>query len=70
MESSARLLELLSLLQARRDWPGADLAERLGGRGGLVHRVAHALQGDPEGAPDVRLVVDDEDTHGDGSARG
>ncbi len=30
MESSARLLELLSLLQARRDWPGADLAERLG----------------------------------------
>jgi predicted DNA-binding transcriptional regulator YafY len=28
-ETSSRLLELLSLLQARRDWPGADLAERL-----------------------------------------
>ncbi len=29
-ETSARLLRLLSLLQARRDWPGADLAARLG----------------------------------------
>ena len=29
-KTSARLLELLSLLQARRDWPGALLAERLG----------------------------------------
>src|ERR671925_1776513 len=28
-ETSGRLLELLSLLQARRDWPGADLADRL-----------------------------------------
>jgi len=28
-ETSARLLKLLSLLQARRDWPGADLAVRL-----------------------------------------
>src|SRR3954470_5203963 len=28
-ETSARLLALLSLLQARRDWPGALLAERL-----------------------------------------
>ncbi|HWD03153.1 MAG TPA: YafY family protein [Amycolatopsis sp.] len=27
---SERLLRLLSLLQARRDWPGPDLAERLG----------------------------------------
>jgi predicted DNA-binding transcriptional regulator YafY len=27
--TSSRLLELLSLLQARRDWPGAQLAERL-----------------------------------------
>ncbi|RQX19084.1 transcriptional regulator, partial [Micromonospora chalcea] len=27
--TSARLLSLLSLLQARRDWPGALLAERL-----------------------------------------
>ena len=29
MKTSARLLSLLSLLQARRDWPGALLAERL-----------------------------------------
>ena len=28
-DTSSRLLELLSLLQARRDWPGAELAERL-----------------------------------------
>jgi predicted DNA-binding transcriptional regulator YafY len=28
-KTSARLLSLLSLLQARRDWPGAALAERL-----------------------------------------
>lgn len=28
--ASARLLDLLVLLQVRRDWPGADLAERLG----------------------------------------
>ncbi|HEX6355047.1 YafY family protein [Actinophytocola sp.] len=30
LETSARLLKLLSLLQARRDWSGAQLAERLG----------------------------------------
>jgi predicted DNA-binding transcriptional regulator YafY len=30
IETSGRLLELLSLLQARRDWPGAELADRLG----------------------------------------
>jgi predicted DNA-binding transcriptional regulator YafY len=29
LETSARLLELLSLLQARREWRGAELAERL-----------------------------------------
>src|SRR5215212_3570024 len=28
-ETSSRLLELLSLLQARRDWPGGELASRL-----------------------------------------
>src|SRR5258707_7531119 len=28
-KTSARLLSMLSLLQARRDWPGALLAERL-----------------------------------------
>jgi predicted DNA-binding transcriptional regulator YafY len=30
LETSARLLRLLSLLQVRRDWSGAQLAERLG----------------------------------------
>ncbi|MBL0884946.1 YafY family transcriptional regulator [Myceligenerans sp. I2] len=30
METSARLLELLSLLQLRRDWTGSELADRLG----------------------------------------
>lgn len=30
LETSARLLRLLSLMQARRDWAGPDLAERLG----------------------------------------
>ncbi|MBF6172179.1 helix-turn-helix transcriptional regulator [Nocardia blacklockiae] len=29
LETSARLLRLLSLLQSRRDWPGAELAQRL-----------------------------------------
>src|SRR5256714_11225916 len=29
LETSARLLELLSLMQVRRDWSGAELAERL-----------------------------------------
>ncbi len=30
LETSARLLQLLSFLQARRDWPGTELAGRLG----------------------------------------
>ncbi len=30
LETSARLLRLLSLLQARRDWTSAELATRLG----------------------------------------
>jgi predicted DNA-binding transcriptional regulator YafY len=30
LETSARLLRLLSLLEARRDWTGAELADRLG----------------------------------------
>jgi predicted DNA-binding transcriptional regulator YafY len=30
LETSARLLRLLSLLQARRDWSGRELASRLG----------------------------------------
>jgi predicted DNA-binding transcriptional regulator YafY len=29
LETSARLLKLLSLLQTHRDWSGAELAERL-----------------------------------------
>ena len=29
MDTSARLLRLLSLLQTPRDWPGSELAERL-----------------------------------------
>jgi predicted DNA-binding transcriptional regulator YafY len=29
LETSARLLRLLALVQARRDWPGAELAGRL-----------------------------------------
>jgi hypothetical protein len=31
LETSARLLRLLSLLQVRPEWAGADLAGRLGG---------------------------------------
>lgn len=30
LETSARLLELLSLLQLKRDWTGSELADRLG----------------------------------------
>jgi predicted DNA-binding transcriptional regulator YafY len=30
LETSARLLRLLSLLQARRDWTSTELAARLG----------------------------------------
>ncbi|GFJ77065.1 hypothetical protein Phou_012450 [Phytohabitans houttuyneae] len=30
LETSVRLLRLMALLQSRRDWSGADLAERLG----------------------------------------
>jgi predicted DNA-binding transcriptional regulator YafY len=29
IETSSRLLELLSLLQGRREWPGNELARRL-----------------------------------------
>src|SRR5687768_18535857 len=36
--TSSRLLELLSLLQARRDWPGAELAERLSVSGRTIRR--------------------------------
>ena len=39
-ETSSRLLELLSLLQGRRDWPGDELAERLEVFGRTVRLVS------------------------------
>ena len=42
---SARLLALLSLLQARRDWPGDALAERLGVTSRTVRRDIDRLRG-------------------------
>ncbi|MGW6273425.1 helix-turn-helix transcriptional regulator [Streptomyces sp. NPDC055060] len=44
LETSARLLRLLSLLQAHRDWPGADLAERLGVTPRTVRRDVDRLR--------------------------
>ena len=44
-ETSARLLRLLSLLQSRRDWAGADLAERLGIDVRTVRRDIDKLRG-------------------------
>jgi predicted DNA-binding transcriptional regulator YafY len=44
-ETSSRLLELLSLLQARRDWPGAELAERLDVSGRTIRRDVERLRG-------------------------
>jgi predicted DNA-binding transcriptional regulator YafY len=43
-ETSSRLLELLSLLQARRDWPGAELANRLAVSGRTVRRDVERLR--------------------------
>ncbi len=43
-ETSARLLKLLSLLQARRDWSGADLAARLGVSDRTVRRDVERLR--------------------------
>jgi predicted DNA-binding transcriptional regulator YafY len=43
-ETSGRLLQLLSLLQARRDWPGAELAERLGVSGRTIRRDVERLR--------------------------
>src|ERR1700681_3418048 len=37
-ETSSRLLELLSLLQGRRDWPGDELADRLEVSGRTIRR--------------------------------
>ncbi|RJK97245.1 helix-turn-helix transcriptional regulator [Vallicoccus soli] len=45
MGTSSRLLALLSLLQARRDWPGAALADRLGVSRRTVRRDVDRLRG-------------------------
>jgi predicted DNA-binding transcriptional regulator YafY len=44
MTTTARLLSLLSLLQTRRDWPGALLAERLGVSDRTVRRDVDRLR--------------------------
>ena len=44
LETSARLLRLLSLLQTRRDWSGAELAERLGDHPRTVRRDVERLR--------------------------
>jgi predicted DNA-binding transcriptional regulator YafY len=43
-ETSGRLLRLLSLLQARRDWPGGELAQRLGVTTRTVRRDVDRLR--------------------------
>ena len=43
-ETSSRLLTLLSLLQARRDWPGAELASRLEVSGRTIRRDVERLR--------------------------
>jgi predicted DNA-binding transcriptional regulator YafY len=43
-ETSSRLLELLSLLQARRDWAGGELAERLEVSGRTIRRDVERLR--------------------------
>jgi len=43
-ETSSRLLELLSLLQGRRDWPGEELAERLEVSGRTIRRDVERLR--------------------------
>ncbi|MCP2341584.1 helix-turn-helix transcriptional regulator [Actinomadura rupiterrae] len=57
LETSARLLRLLSLLQSPRDWPGSELAEQLGVSPRTIRRdvdrlrelgyVVHATAGAP-----------------------
>jgi predicted DNA-binding transcriptional regulator YafY len=44
-ETASRLLELLSLLQGRRDWPGAELADRLEVSRRTVRRDVERLRG-------------------------
>src|SRR5215211_4491287 len=43
-QTSSRLLELLSLLQGRRDWPGAELADRLEVSGRTLRRDIERLR--------------------------
>ena len=43
-ETASRLLELLSLLQARRDWPGSELADRLEVSARTVRRDVERLR--------------------------
>jgi predicted DNA-binding transcriptional regulator YafY len=43
-ETSSRLLELLSMLQARRDWPGGELADRLEVSGRTIRRDVERLR--------------------------
>ena len=45
LETSARLLKLLSLLQSPRDWTGAELAERLGVSTRTVRNDVERLRG-------------------------
>ncbi|MGQ7295977.1 helix-turn-helix transcriptional regulator [Quadrisphaera sp. KR29] len=45
MTTTSRLLQLLSLLQARRDWPGPELAARLGTTDRTVRRDVERLRG-------------------------
>src|SRR5213079_1373152 len=44
VNTSARLLRLLSLLQSRPDWAGSELAERLGVTGRTVRRDVDRLR--------------------------
>ncbi|MFB4306371.1 helix-turn-helix transcriptional regulator [Actinomadura sp. GTD37] len=44
LETSARLLRLLSLLQTPRDWPGTELAERLGVSSRTIRRDVDRLR--------------------------
>ncbi len=43
-ETSGRLLQLLALLQARREWPGSQLAHRLGVSGRTIRRDIERLR--------------------------
>ncbi|MFE5325946.1 helix-turn-helix transcriptional regulator [Embleya sp. NPDC056575] len=44
LETSARLLRLLSLLQTPREWPGSELAERLGVSGRTIRKDVDRLR--------------------------